>query len=119
MNDLLEDFDQIVERLGEKGVEVDETFGSSAKTKGTPTQFVVSVGPLMDPSTVAKVFRALDANSIDGVSLVREDYAQDRVYIGSYIYETRPEDVKPLTKAKFARLASDELTKTELINLIK
>jgi hypothetical protein len=97
VNDLLPNFGDIIDRLSSEGIEVSETFGSSGHDSGVPSKFIASVGRDFDPAAAIRLIKLLVPLGLEGVSLVREDYNDNRFFVGSYIYKARPDIVKPVT----------------------
>lgn len=115
VNDLLDNFDDIVKEIKNIGLSVSDTFGSTSIKANVPTQRLISVGYDVDLKLIKQLLKSALHLKFDKISLSEEGFSYNRVYFGSYSYESEPEKVKTFDNILLDKILSanswDELSK--------
>ncbi len=118
-NDLLENFQEIVNRLGQVGLKVDSTFGSTSEKKGRPEKFGLSVGSNSHIEVFQKVLSILLDFGLEYVAFAPESYSKGGIYIGSYIHEVDISVIKNVNRDLITDLMKEGLHEMELRRLLR
>lgn len=122
VNDLLENFSQIVEALDAKGLKIQETFGSTSEDKGKPTEFALTFGsrlPIKIFQSVLEISCRYGLQTLGYSSRDNDDDGDTDVYIGSYLYELPDAGLIHVTKEVKREFMRKDLTFDKIREVIR
>lgn len=104
VNDLLDNFDQVLSVLSSNKIGIDQTFGSTSEKGGVPDKKVLSIGRGRRIDIFKKILKLLKPIGFNYVSFAPDFFNEENIYIGSYIYEVEPDRVKLLTDELYGKI---------------
>jgi hypothetical protein len=117
-NDLVENYEEVFSTLITHGITITDTFGSTSENPNIPTKRVISFGGGDTSDAFKTIVRILRPLGFDWVSYSPSSLHHNNIYIGSYIYESKPDRPKLLTEEMYQKIQSAEDV-DELIDILE
>jgi hypothetical protein len=107
LNDLIADYDVIIERFEKSSIPLDELFGSNTE-QYSPHSIVMAIGTAIEPSRLRDILKLLENLGPDFIIVDIEGIPHKKtIYIGSYKLDQ--EEAIPMTPILRQKLLDEQL----------
>ncbi|EGR2288344.1 hypothetical protein D0815_22990 [Vibrio parahaemolyticus] len=119
VNDLLPQYSQVLDGLKEAKVSISDVFGSTNKNKvSIPRVFSISFGDEVDVKVLQKIIEVCTPLGATTLIYAKDDYAEGKIYIGSYGYEVEDRNQFKIDNESYKQLMDNHLSLSKLKYLV-
>lgn len=118
INDLIDDYEQIVHSLISNGFRIKSTFGSTSGDPSKPPRVVISIDDGAELELVKSVVKIIEPFGIDYINISDAPYNRDSVYIGSYVYKNHQRELTKFNRTLMNKILSPQTDWRRLKTLV-
>lgn len=119
INDHIPNFDSVIQRIGDSGLQISQIFGKSTGAGPMPSDYVVSFTRGASISAIRSAVSLLADQPISGFAISKRKRNPPLIHIGAYSYGGSDTPFTPSNEALITRLTDENLTWTEIDQLLK
>ena len=90
VNDLLPAYSDVIIRLAEAGIPVDDTFGSTSEDPFPPEYYVLAFGDDVTIEALQELLETIVETGVEYLDYSANEMSEGRLYVGSYAYDESP-----------------------------